>query len=352
MSGYKKLNKQDSFITSYTAHKLFLASGSQHDELGVETYVGISGSTAFNITGSNKRLVGTDYEHYEDLVYRSIKHLYYSGFENAEPSTSSYDISGSSVENYLQSSYTSQQRRDEGQFTVISIPRNLIGTNIQPSSILLQPGNIPDYATDNYATGSTQSSDAQGYFEDNDETYQGGDSSNAALDPTKYKGTYLNSTDTDLTSSGSTYNIPWGVELIDDGNGNILLSGSAGDYRRVVGNVIYSHGLIILTNPTIADYYSTYFSGSITWRASHPIYTHNYHCNIKENEFNFSQHPSAKKDTSGSIADNVSGSEFQPYFTSVGLYNETNELIAIAKMAKPVLVSENTEMTVVVKLDI
>ena len=47
----------------------------------------------------------------------------------------------------------------------------------------------------------------------------------------------------------------------------------------------------------------------------------------------------------------MTGSYFQPYFSTVGLYNEASELIAVAKMAQPVPVSDDTEMTVKIKLD-
>lgn len=70
MSAYKKFNKQDAFITTYTAHKSFIVSGSQHDDYGVETYVGISGSGDFLPSGSDVRLLGTNYEHYSRLVDR------------------------------------------------------------------------------------------------------------------------------------------------------------------------------------------------------------------------------------------------------------------------------------------
>lgn len=349
MSAYKKLNKQDSFLTAYTAHKSFTISGSQQDRVGIETYIGISGSNNFHPTASVKRLAGTDFEHYEDLLYKSIKHLYYSGFENAEPSTSTYDITGSSVENYLQSSYTSQQRRAEDRFTVISIPRNLIGTHIKPGSVKIRPDG--SLTSDNYVTGSYVTDD---YEEELDETYGGENTFTGGLGGQDYINSYYNSTNAQFLSDSVSTGSVWSTTLIDDGNGNLILSGSAvgNQQRRVVGNVIYPHGLIIITTPTVANYYSNYFSGSLEWKASHPIYTYSYHCTVKESEFNFTQHPSAIKDTVGSIADNISGSEFQPYFTTVGLYNDTNELIAVAKMAQPVPVSDNTEMTVVVKLDI
>ena len=345
MSAYKKLNKQDSFLTTYVAHKSFLVEASEHTSVGIETYVGISGSSTFNVTGSTLRLSGSNFAHYEDLVYKSIHHLYYSGFDNAEPTTSSYDITGSSVENYLQSSYTSQQRRAEDRFTVISIPRNLIGTNIKPESVVIKPGIT---ANDNFVSGSYVTDD---YDEESDETYGVGSGGGSGT-PSQYDyiNNYSNLTNEAFLSEALNHASAWRNEIIDDGNGNLILSGSD-TFRRVVGNVIYSHGLLILTNPTVANYYGNYFSGSVEWKASHPIYTYSYHCNVKESEFNFTQHPSALKDSSGSIADNISGSEFQPYFTTVGLYNDTNELIAVAKMAQPVPVSDNTEMTVVVKLD-
>ena len=110
--------------------------------------------------------------------------------------------------------------------------------------------------------------------------------------------------------------------------------------------------MIIISNPVVGSYYANYFSGSLTWQSSQPIYTYNYHCPIKENEFNFSSYPSSLKDSSGSISDNVTGSYFNPYFTTVGLYNDANELVAVGKMAQPTPVSDNNETTVVVKLDI
>ena len=53
----------------------------------------------------------------------------------------------------------------------------------------------------------------------------------------------------------------------------------------------------------------------------------------------------------GKVADNVSGSYFKPYVTSIGLYNDAQELIAVAKLGQPVPKSKDTDMTFVVTLD-
>jgi hypothetical protein len=40
------------------------------------------------------------------------------------------------------------------------------------------------------------------------------------------------------------------------------------------------------------------------------------------------------------------------YATTIGLYNDENELLAVAKLGKPIMMSPDTDMTFVVKYDI
>lgn len=85
------------------------------------------------------------------------------------------------------------------------------------------------------------------------------------------------------------------------------------------------------------------------------IYQNEVKCKIQENEFNYSQNPTALQYganvPSGTLADNVTGSDFRPYFTTVGLYNDVNELLVVGKMATPYPIPPNTDMTVIVKWD-
>ena len=374
MTAYKKLKKQDSYLTSYTGNKSYTVKGSKFSNYGINTYIAISGSSTFFPSTSTKIQAGTDYEHYSDLTYDSIYHLYYSNFDElGNPATSSNDpsgsVSGSTYENYMQSSFTKNVRRAQGRFTIISIPRKHFGTHLTPGTVQLLPDSTDLAST--YVTGSgandyvedTGSADGDGYVEDGDESYGSDPSGSDTIRNLSQSldNEYINFTESEfssfVTSSGYT------STLIDDGNGNLIIKpdnydtdsavgGQIGKHKNVVvGNVIYPHGLIIITNPVVAKYYGNYFLGKLKWRSSHPIYTYNYNCSIKESEYNFTQNPSAVKDSSGSLADNVTGSYFQPYFTTVGLYNEASELVAVAKMAQPVPVSEDTEMTIKVKLD-
>jgi len=51
------------------------------------------------------------------------------------------------------------------------------------------------------------------------------------------------------------------------------------------------------------------------------------------------------------VYDFATGSYFQPYVTTIGLYNDANELVAVGKLAQPVPKSRYTDMTFVVKFD-
>jgi len=67
---------------------------------------------------------------------------------------------------------------------------------------------------------------------------------------------------------------------------------------------------------------------------------------------NFTYNPSAVTGSDGVIAPYVTGSAFSPYITTVGLYNDANQLVAVAKTGRPVPKPVNTDMTLVVKIDL
>ena len=67
---------------------------------------------------------------------------------------------------------------------------------------------------------------------------------------------------------------------------------------------------------------------------------------------NFTYNPSAVTGSDGVVASNVTGSAFSPYITTVGLYNDANQLVAVAKTGRPVPKPVNTDMTLVVKIDL
>lgn len=51
------------------------------------------------------------------------------------------------------------------------------------------------------------------------------------------------------------------------------------------------------------------------------------------------------------VKDFATGSAFQPYVTTIGLYNNNNDLLMVAKLSKPIALSSDTDMTFIVRYD-
>ena len=106
------------------------------------------------------------------------------------------------------------------------------------------------------------------------------------------------------------------------------------------------------------------------------IYQNEVKCRISENDFNYSQNPTIFKYKTavtgsraqpfyapsggqsswgvvvdGTLADNVTGSSFNPYATTIGLYNDSGQLLVVGKLGTPYPIPENTDMTFIVRWD-
>jgi hypothetical protein len=139
------------------------------------------------------------------------------------------------------------------------------------------------------------------------------------------------------------------VYVYDDGEGNLLNNIDS----TKCGNIIYSHGLAIITTSSFTNLSSFISSPNITcsFSSSLTLFETQYKCNIKENEFNFSQNPSIISGSNGSLYGYATSSYFDPYITTVGLYNENQDLIAVAKLSQPLPSSRTTDTNIIINLD-
>jgi len=93
-------------------------------------------------------------------------------------------------------------------------------------------------------------------------------------------------------------------------------------------------------------------SFSVSFKNEYTIYEHEVRCLVKEIDYNLSYNPTLVTNyESGSVKDFATGSNFYTFATTLGLYNDNNELLAVAKFGKPMLISPDTDMTFVVKYD-
>ena len=72
---------------------------------------------------------------------------------------------------------------------------------------------------------------------------------------------------------------------------------------------------------------------------------------IPNKEFNFSSNPSFATASDGTMTQSTFFKNPKTFITQVGLYNDDGELLAVAKLSKPLLKSYSREAIVKIKLD-
>jgi len=89
----------------------------------------------------------------------------------------------------------------------------------------------------------------------------------------------------------------------------------------------------------------------LLFKNRYTVYENEIVCTVDANQLNMSQNPTIKTDTSGSLKDFATGSFFKPYITTIGLYNDNNELLLVGKLAQPTVMSDVTDTTFVIRYD-
>ena len=92
----------------------------------------------------------------------------------------------------------------------------------------------------------------------------------------------------------------------------------------------------------------------LSFTNEHTVYENYITAHVNENEFNTTYNPSLRvtsSDAYSQIQNFATGSDFQPYATTLGLYNDDNELLMVAKFGQPVPISVETDMTFLIRYD-
>ena len=92
-------------------------------------------------------------------------------------------------------------------------------------------------------------------------------------------------------------------------------------------------------------------TGGIQARSSENVKSTYYFVRAKNAEFNYSNNPSFVTGSLGQLRFNSFKNDPQVYITSVGLYNDRRELLAVAKLSQPLLKNYTREALIKVKLD-
>tara|TARA_R110000868_G_scaffold354932_8_gene616202 strand:- start:1329 stop:2990 length:1662 start_codon:yes stop_codon:yes gene_type:complete len=117
------------------------------------------------------------------------------------------------------------------------------------------------------------------------------------------------------------------------------------------GNVYYNLGLVVLTHPKLVNASITKLSAKSTVS----LREMEVYCTVGPGDFNVTYNRSLHYwnpiHDRYEVDSRFTGSLFRPYVTTVGLYNDNNELLAVAKMSTPIQTSKKTDTTFVLRLD-
>lgn len=323
---FKTLDPADANLTPFKVYKEFTVTNADSGS-GVYGFKAISGST-YNFTQTNAASRVSTFDSasfYWTPSWFILNHLYYRDTENP------YNNFGQNDDK--------QYRKLHGSASIVSVPQKLFGERVKPRSIEL---------TD------------------------------------------------DVTSST--------VTIVDDGHGNLYDNSSTArsasfasfasssfansETGSFVGNAFYEHGVLAITSTGSRYLFAGTGTGtdgySLKYKAQVTLTEHEYTCIIGENEFTSTTNISATYQKSGSM--NITGSDiwrsmppgdalyksgswktsynqatifepfvthsnFSPYVTTVGLYNDFNQLLAVGKLSKPFKNDPEISLGIVVRFD-
>jgi hypothetical protein len=158
----------------------------------------------------------------------------------------------------------------------------------------------------------------------------------------------------------------------DDGYSNLIDSGS-----NIAGNIFYDRGLVILTRDVVSG--SVLSQYTLDFRSTKTIYENEILLTVLESEFNVSQNPTAvdydadgtfgkiklhniqsevdptvfsgfgEYDYSSSL--DTTGSYLAPYITTIALYDNDLNMVAVAKLPQPIKSMPDYPLNFIVRFD-
>jgi hypothetical protein len=106
-------------------------------------------------------------------------------------------------------------------------------------------------------------------------------------------------------------------------------------------------------NPNLATVYRM-ISGSgarsFTLQSQETVSSRYFFTRVKNNDFNYTTNPSIINDSGSLLYDTLIDNP-QTYVTTVGMYNDSNELLAVAKLSRPLVKDFTKEALIRIKLD-
>ena len=384
----KRIPKSDISIRPFKAYKEWSFS---------------SGSTQIDLLEANIGSSDLSGLYPKNSIYGQLRAQFYNGnednpFTRTVHKNNQYDNESASKDRFL-----------SGSAKVISIPQIYVGEGIKKGSVLLVDGNS-EYVDDLYGNIIDTSGDSITIISvdiENDEIIFTDLLATPYTASFQFMGFDIENGIFNLVYNGENYDsniisfdVESGIMVVD--NIEFLQGGAA---VSKIGNVFYNQGLIVITR----DVANKLISGwQLDYKSTQTIYEHEYLLISNEDEFNVSTNPSAvievgketefitgsdnkiykattnpgvkyirKKSTleNGNILDyrfgsaysssisggfehydlsssvDTTGSFLLPFITTIGLYDDDCQLVAVAKLPQPIKSESDIPVNFIVRFD-
>jgi len=384
----KRIPKSDISIRPFKAYKEWSFS---------------SGSTQIDLLEANIGSSDLSGLYPKNSIYGQLRAQFYSGNEDNPFTRTGHK------NNEYNNIDASKDRFLSGSAKVISIPQIYVGEGIKKGSVLLVDGNS-EYVDDSYGNIIDPSADSITVISvdiENDEIIFADLLTTPYTASFQFMGFDIENGIFNLVYNGENYDsniisfdVESGIMVVD--NIEFLQGGAA---VSKIGNVFYNQGLIVITR----DVANKLISGwQLDYKSTQTIYEHEYLLISNEDEFNVSTNPTAvveigretefitgsdnkiykvttnpgvkyirKKSTlengdtldyrfgsaySSSISGgfehydlnssiDTTGSFLLPFITTIGLYDDDCQLVAVAKLPQPIKSESDMPVNFIVRFD-
>ena len=155
------------------------------------------------------------------------------------------------------------------------------------------------------------------------------------------------------------------IKIVDDSSGNLYSTNATfsqsvsalSSSDNYVGNIFYDIGAFTITetasfNGSVNYLNVTRGNYSLEYQGTNTITTYEWTCEVLPNELNNTTNVTVfNSNGQGQLKDNLTSSVFPTYITEVGLYDDMNSLVGLAKLSKPIPKSTKIPMRFFVRMD-
>ena len=119
-----------------------------------------------------------------------------------------------------------------------------------------------------------------------------------------------------------------------------------------VGNIFTKQGIAVVSSPDYRFKDVIYLPYSASYKSTVTLYELNVIANVDAGDFNMSSNLTLTGDDDSTYQSFVSSSVFAPYITTIGLYDNAGQLLAIGKLAQPIQTRSDVDMNFLIRLDL